>query len=125
YVPPLVRGMQRSKSKERARSRILDDDELRAVWTTAGEGVFGAYVRFLLLTACRRNEAALMPWTELSSSNGNGTLWILPPGRNKTKVELCRPLSGAAQALLAKLPRTGDADLVFQRADGGTVLNSI
>jgi integrase len=108
--------MKKCDSKARARSRILDDDELRKVWTAAGEGgMFGAFIKFLLLTAARRNEAANMPWGELSNGNGNGSVWVLPASRNKTKVELVRPLSTAARAVLAGFTRTGHADLVFQQ----------
>src|SRR5215469_1321152 len=32
FVPPIVRGMARTKTKERARERILTDDEIRAIW---------------------------------------------------------------------------------------------
>ena len=39
YRSPVVRGMRRGTTAER--DRILDDDELRAVWKQA-EGVFGA-----------------------------------------------------------------------------------
>ena len=55
FRSPIVRGMARTKSKERARARILTDDELRAVWKAADatSGPFGAYVEFLLLTAAR------------------------------------------------------------------------
>jgi integrase len=110
FRTPLVRGMRRINAKERARDRILSDDELRAVWTAAGSDEFGALVEFLLLTAARRNEAVRMAWSEIS--NGTGT-WTLPSSRNKTKAELVRPLSKAAQAALARLPRTADSDLVF------------
>jgi integrase len=110
FVPPLVRGMRRTNAKERARDRILSDEELRAVWTTASdsEGLFGLFVQFLLLTACRRNEAAHMRWPEVADG-----LWTLPAARNKTKKELARPLSTAAQTVLAKIPRAADSDLVF------------
>ena len=37
FVSPLTKGMARSKPSERARSRILNDDELRAVWTAASQ----------------------------------------------------------------------------------------
>jgi len=121
YVPPLVRGMRRTKTKERARDRVLTDPELIAVWNAAGDaGLFGSLVRFLLLTGCRRNEASHMPWSELS--NGNGKLWVLPKERNKTKQELIRPLSQAAQALLDQIPR--DSDLVFS-ACGHHLFNNI
>jgi integrase len=65
-------------------------------------------VRFLLLTAARRNEAKLLPWSEI-----NGAEWKLPAARNKTKTELVRPLSKAAQALLQDLPRIDGGELVF------------
>jgi integrase len=100
FRSPIVRGMGRPKSA--ARSRILTDDELRAVWATAeaGEGPFNRLVQFILLTAARRSEAARMPLTELS-----GTDWILPAARNKAGVDLIRPLSQAAQDVLARTPQ--------------------
>jgi integrase len=102
FRSPIVRGMARSK--ERARARILDDDELRAVWRAAEDstGPFAALVQFLLLTGARRSEAARMTWDELVGAD-----WTLPAARNKTKVDLVRPLSPAARAVLAKLPEVG------------------
>jgi integrase len=110
FRSPIVRGMARA---ETARDRVLTDDELRAIWkATAEAGTFGVYVRFLLLTAARRNEARMMTWNEVV-----GTDWTLPASRNKTGVELVRPLSGAAQALIGGLPRLGD--FVFSTVRGG------
>lgn len=103
FSSPVARGMARTKPRERARERILTDDELRAVWTAAElAGRFGAFVRFLLLTAARRNEAAELPWSEISEA-----VWVLPPERNKAKFELTRPLSGPARDLLGAIPRAG------------------
>ena len=112
FRSPIVRGMAR---KERARSRVLTDDELRAIWKAADAtpGPFGALVQFLLLTAARRAEAAEMTHAEIE-----GTDWTLPEVRNKVKVDLVRPLSPAAQDVLAKLPRTGKAGFAF--TTGGT-----
>jgi integrase len=99
FRSPIVRGMARTKPKERARDRILTDEELRAVWRQAeANGVFGAFIRFSLLTAARRSEASGMAWTEL-----DGADWTLPAARNKTKVDLVRPLSKAALAVLGEL----------------------
>jgi integrase len=98
YVLPLVPGMNRTTVKERARDRILSDDEIRRVWS-AGNPL----VQFLLLTGARRNEAAAMQWGEI-----DGNDWTLPAVRNKTKVDLVRPLSKAAMAILAAQPRDGD-----------------
>jgi integrase len=97
FRSPIVRGMGRGK--ETSRDRILDDDELRAVWKAA-EGLFGSYVKFLLLTSARRNEASEMERAELSGAD-----WTLPAARNKTAQDLLRPLSHAAQDVLAELPK--------------------
>jgi hypothetical protein len=32
YLPPLARGMKRQSAKLQARARILDDNEIRALW---------------------------------------------------------------------------------------------
>ena len=43
YVSPVTRGMRRTSAKERARERILTDDEIRTMWKAAGKhGIFGA-----------------------------------------------------------------------------------
>ena len=44
---------------------------------------------------------------------------MLPASRNKTGVELVRPLSGAAQATLAELPRV--CEFVFTRNGRGAI----
>jgi integrase len=116
FRSPIVRGMARTKGKDRARARILTDDELRAIWKVAGRthGPFGALVQFLLLTAARRGEAAAMTRSELEGQD-----WTLPEIRNKVKVELVRPLSPTAQELIAKLPRIGKAGYVFTTTGRG------
>jgi integrase len=96
FRSPIVSGMDRVKQKERARERILTDNELRAVWRAAeaSTGPFGRLVRFMLLTAARRMEAAAITWGELSGE------WTLPASRNVTKVDMVRPLSAEARAVL-------------------------
>jgi integrase len=49
-----------------------------------------------------------MRWEEV-----DGTDWILPSARNKTKVDLVRPLSSAAQAVLKAQPRIAGCPYVF------------
>jgi integrase len=98
FVSPIVRGMARVK--ETTRERILTDDELRKLWRAAeGQGVFGALVQFLVLTATRRNEA-----TRISRAEVIGNIWLIPACRYKTAIDHAVPLSPAAQAILAKLP---------------------
>jgi integrase len=65
YVSPVVKGMRRAKPK--ARTRILSDNEIRAVWQAVeGAGTFGALVKTLLLTAQRKDKVATMRWDDLS-----------------------------------------------------------
>jgi integrase len=115
FRSPIVTGMNRVKASEQARKRVLTDPELRAIWTTASqlEGAFPSFLRFLLLTGARRAEASEMTWEEVSS-NGD---WLLPASRNKVKRDLVRPLSQAAQAVLAAQPKIGE--FVFS-SDGRT-----
>ncbi len=109
FRSPFVRGMERINAKERARTRFLSDDEIRRVWAAAGGvGTFGALVKFLLLTGARRQEAAALPWSELT-----GDVWVLPASRNKVKVELIRPLSRAAQEIIDKQPAIDESLFVF------------
>jgi integrase len=104
FRSPIVRGMGRVKPSERNRDRILNDDELRAVWRAAegATGPFGCFVRLVLLTATRRNEAAHIRRDELS--NGD---WIIPAERVKGKAQHTVPLSSAARAILEGMPAMG------------------
>jgi len=61
-----VRVGPRANPKERARTRVLSDDELRVIWPLlAYAGTFGAMLKTLLLTAQRRDEVANMSWKEI------------------------------------------------------------
>jgi integrase len=108
FSSPIIRGMSRSNPRERARQRILSDDELRAIWHADIPQPWRALVRFLLLTATRRNEAARMARSELTGSD-----WTIPAGRYKTKNDVTLPLSAAAQGVLAELPCFGTGEYVF------------
>jgi integrase len=92
---------------------VLDDRELAAVWKVSGEwdDPFAAFVRFLLLTAARRNEAALMAWAEIDDG-----VWTLPAARNKVAArsskmkDLVRPLSKMA---IEAMPKVEGCKYVF------------
>jgi integrase len=104
FRSPIVRGMGRGSGQ--ARSRILDDDELRAIWkATADYPVFGLLLRFILLTATRRHEAGQMTWAEI-----DGGIWIIPAARYKTKIDHVIPLS---QMALSVLPPERGGEFVF------------
>jgi integrase len=115
FRSPIIRGMGRINAKERARKRILTDDELRAVWRAAeaSGSLFDRYVQFLLLTACRRCEAS-----EITRAELHGTDWLIPGSRTKTKLDHLVPLSGKAAEILSKLPVIGKADGFVFTNDG-------
>jgi integrase len=118
YVSVLPRGGRRTSPREQARSRTLSDDELRKVWLAAEQDttLFGGYIRFLLLTATRRGEAAGLRRSELSP---DGTVWVIPGERYKSKRDVVLPLSKPAQTIVAAQPVAGD--FVFS-ADGSRAL---
>jgi integrase len=123
FVSPIVKGMARTKPKERARKRVLTDDELKALWAAldknddapknkrAAPDLFAALVRTLLLSAQRREEVSGMARSELEDD-----IWTIPPTRHKTgkggepKVV---PLPKAVLAIIEKVPQVDKSDLVF------------
>jgi integrase len=108
FRSPIVRGMKRNGNH--ARTRILTDDEIRKVWRAAGTmgNAFGPLVRFLLLTATRRNEAARMKRSEL-----DGDVWTIPASRYKGNHDHPVPLSAAAKAIIDAMPIINGSDWVF------------
>jgi integrase len=106
YVSVLGRGGRRTSIRERARTRILDDAELRKVWIAAEQDTtpFGPFLRFTLLTATRRGESAGLHRRELSDG---GTVWVVPAARYKSKRDTLIPLSKAAQQIIAGQPVRG------------------
>jgi integrase len=99
YVPPFVRNMRRTPKHERARARILTDDELRKVWK-ACDGTFGSLVKTLLLTGQRRDKVATMKWTDLS----DGVWTIASQPREKTNAGKLK-LPQAVLDIIAAQPR--------------------
>lgn len=81
---------------EKSRERVLDLDEMRAIWkatepTLANRGdLFAAIVRVLMLTGQRRSEVAGTRWSEIDLSTG---LWHLPAERTKNSRDHLVPLS--------------------------------
>src|SRR5450755_2701057 len=70
-----VRVKPRANPKERARTRVLSDEEIRVIWAALNETrTFGAIVKTLLLTAQRRDEVAHMSRSEI----GHDGIWVIP-----------------------------------------------
>jgi integrase len=100
----------RPVTQERARDRVLNDDELRWLRPACDEigWPFGPLAKLLLLTAQRRDEVAGMTWAEVDIDKA---VWTIPRHKTKNDREHEVALSAAATAVLQSLPRY--ADLVF------------
>jgi integrase len=116
YVPSTVRGMRRTNPKERQRERTLTDSELATVWKAAeSNGIFGAIVRLLLLTAQRRQKILSMRRSDVSIDG----VWSIPNGAREkgTGGELVLP--AVAFAIIRAQPRIGDNPFVFAGRGNG------
>jgi site-specific recombinase XerD len=83
----------------KARKRVLNDDELLALWraTYSLNDPFGPFVRTLVCTLQRRSEVAGLAWPELAH---NEQLWRLPGERAKNDADHLVPLNALATAEL-------------------------
>jgi integrase len=99
-------GIKKRKGIEFRRTRVLTDDELRAIWTAA-EGLSDpsrSLVKTWILAGQRRDEVRCLPWSEIDDGN---RAWLLAATRNKSKRDHLIPLAPAIAAILGRLPRRG------------------
>jgi integrase len=99
-----------NKREERARNRVLSDDELRRIWSAAGDGAYGTIVRLLILTGQRRSEIGELRWPEVDLERH---VLNLPAERTKNKRPHVVPLTPTARTLLEGRLRAGDAIFEF------------
>jgi|APTNR8051073442_1049403.scaffolds.fasta_scaffold02340_5 integrase len=94
------------------RERVLSDDEVKVVWNAAEASgyPFGAFVRLLLLTGCRRNEIATLRWSDIDDGQAVVTI---PGERYKTGRPHVVPLSGLAQEIIAAVPKVEGCPYLF------------
>jgi integrase len=118
FTNPIVKGLREAGSN--SRDRTLNDQELRDLWAALGivKDVPDCYPRFvkaLLLTTTRRNEAALMHTSELEGDD-----WTIPADRYKTKLDHMVPLSAVARELIGEKPEgaNGNSWFVFSSTHG-------
>lgn len=107
-VSPVI-GVSRT-IKPQARSRILTDKELVALWkaTERMGGAFGACTRFLMTTGVRREEGGALRWGEL-----DGGWASLPASRMKGGRDFKVALSVMAKRIVEERPRFEKCDYVF------------
>jgi integrase len=117
YVPPIVRGMRRTRPKERARTRVLDDSEIKGLWAATEDGSpYSAFVRLLLLLAQRREKILTMQWQDLSLDYG---VWVIPSAPREKGNAGTLQLPKVAIDLIRAQPRLGNNPFVFPGRRGG------
>lgn len=111
YASPIVRGMKRDKrkAKTKARSRILDDAEIKALWEACDDlGAFGAICKLCLLSAQRRDKVAGMRWADLKDG-----VWIVPHAEREKGVGGSLKLPQMALDVIDAQPRIARHPYVF------------
>lgn len=104
-------------SREKARHRVLSDDELRAVVASARQigYPFGSIVQLLALSGQRREEVGRLTWNQLDLESRT---WMIPGEHTKNGKPHIVHLSEPALTLIAGTPVVGP--LVFSK-NGTTV----
>jgi integrase len=111
-------GRKMTRGKEKKRSRILSDNELRVLWQACDALVYqypwGVFCKLLVLTGQRREEVAGIRWDRITEAPADSarTIWRLDPEDTKNQRPHIVPLSDMALEALAAVPRVHDT-LVF------------
>ena len=119
FNSPIVKGMARTKPKQRARDRVLDDQEIRDLYLALDEiaadalvpHCFPAFVRMLLLSATRLRMVSDMTRGEVAERN-----WTIPGKRNKSGQKHQVVLTDT----MLELIDSGSAPHVFSSDNGRT-----
>jgi len=98
------------------RALAIDDAGAFMARLREQQGMGARALEFAILTAARSGEVRGARWPEIDLEAG---IWTVPAERMKAGREHRVPLSDEALALLAKVPRMGNTDLVFPAARGG------
>lgn len=108
YTSPVVKGMRHHKPV--ARDRILNDNEIRALWQACSEvnGTFGALIKVALLTAQRRDKVATMRWDDLV-----GNEWTIRKEHREKGTAGKLKLPAMALEVIEQQPRIAGNPYVF------------
>jgi integrase len=100
-------------ANRRSRDRVLDDDELKAIWS-ACRGMFGDIVKLCVLTGQRRSEIA-----QLQRDWIKGDLITFPRDATKNKREHTFPVGTLAQQIIEAQPHRNDTPYLFPARNWG------
>ena len=94
-------------ASEKARDRVLTDQELAIIWRALEDDQFGAIIKLLLLTGARRTEIGSLRWDEVDL---DAAIITMPPERTKNGREHIILLSEPALKIVRELSRRAMAD---------------
>jgi integrase len=104
-----VTGTNEPAADIRARDRVLDESEIRAIWNSCRDDPYGRIIKLLFLTGARREEIGGLRWSELDLETGKLTI---PGSRTKNHHELVLTLPELAKSILRDTPRR-EGDFLF------------
>jgi len=113
--------------KSEPRTRVLNDDELRALWRTTERlrYPYNLIYRLLTLTALRLDEVCRAHWDEFDLTS---KVWTIPAARmKKTKDEqedFLVPITDAMREVLELVPRFKGGGFLFSHSYGKRPINS-
>jgi integrase len=110
YNSPIVTGMR--SPQQRARSRVLSDDEIRALWKIAPDlGSFGALCQVLLLTGQRLAKVASLQREDVVEG-----IWVIRTEKGEKGNAEILPLPSMLWRIIAAQPEIADRPFVFANA---------
>jgi integrase len=115
YTTPFVRGMSRTDPGAGRRARMLEDDEVRALWKATESGTFGAPVRILLLTGQRLGKVIAMRWDDISPDG----VWTIPTAPREKGTAGALKLPKLALDIINAQPRFASNPYVFAGRGAG------
>ena len=103
--------IRKTKNSKTIRTRVLTDDEVRAIWEASEvEGRWSCWIKLLILTGGRNMEVRGARWSEFDLE---ARLWTIPAERYKNGYAHTVHLTDAMLEILATVPRFKNVDLLF------------
>ncbi len=110
---PCYRSRQRTK--EKTRSRVLTDDEIRTLWAEWDKRESGPVYKVLIMTGQRSGEVKAMRWDEIC-----GDVWTIPAEKTKSRKRDHKvPLTEKVKAILEGLDKS--SEWIFPSRKGGHI----
>lgn len=103
--------IRKTKNVNSIRTRVLTDDEVKAIWDASEpEGRWACWIKLLILTGGRNMEVRGARWSEFDLE---ARLWVIPAERYKNGRPHTVYLTDAMLEVLETVPRFKDVDLLF------------